>query len=291
VERCVVTGASGLVGRELVDVVAGTGRRVIAWQRSAPSAARPPAVKSIEYRSVELGVTANADLDRVLAGVDAFIHCAWDLQAGTWAEIERINVRGSIGWFERAAHAGVKKLIFVSSVSAYPGCRSMYGRSKLLVEDAVTRLGGISVRPGIVHGDPSAGVYGRLWKSTNASVVPLIDGGHQKMLTIHRRDLALAIERLLVDYERWRGRVLVLGHPQLVTMRGLLEDIARSRGRSLRFVSVPGVAVMLALRSAEALGLKLQFRSDSLVTLRGPEPLVDAKMLEALGVTIRPFAP
>jgi len=291
VERCVVTGSSGLVGRELVDVLAGSGRHVIGWQRSPPSAAPPHAVKAVEYRSAQLGITANADLDRALDGADAFIHCAWDLKASSWAEIERINVRGSIGWFERAAAAGVKKLILVSSASAYPGCRSMYGRSKLLVEDAVTRLGGISVRPGIVHGDPSAGVYGRLWHSTNASVVPLIDGGHQKMLTIHRRDLALAIERLLVDYERWKGRVLALGNPQLVTMRGLLESIARSRGRSLRFVSVPGGAVMLALRSAEAIGLKLSFRSDSLVTLRGPEPVVDTRALEELGVTMRPFAP
>jgi nucleoside-diphosphate-sugar epimerase len=291
VERCVVTGASGLVGRELVDVLSGAGRAVVAWQRSAPSAASPAAVKPLEYRSIELGVTANADLGRALLGVDAFIHCAWDLKAATWAEIERINVDGSIGWFEAALDAGVKKLIFVSSVSAYPGCRSMYGRSKLLVEEAVARLGGISVRPGIVHGDPSAGVYGRLWQSTNASIVPLIDGGHQKMLTIHRHDLASAIERLLADYERWKGRVLVLGHPQLVTMRGLLEDIARSRGRSLRFVSVPGGAVMLALRSAEAIGLKLQFRSDSLLTLRGPEPQVDAKVLGELGVPMRAFAP
>ena len=290
-ERCVVTGASGLVGHQLTEMLAANGRRVVAWQRSAPRPHLSSAGNSIEYRSFELGSAADADVEQALAGVDAFIHCAWDMHSGAWDEIQRINVHGSIAWFQAAARAGVKKLIFISSVSAYPGCRSKYGRSKLQVEDAVMRLAGVSVRPGIVYGDPSAGVYGRLCRSTNASIVPLIDGGRQRMLTIHREDLAAAIERLLVDYQRWKGRVLVIGHPQLVTMRGLLVDIARARGRSLRFVNVPGGAVMLALRTAEAMGLRLQFRSDSLVTLRGPEPVVDTRVLDELGVPLRAFAP
>jgi len=282
VEIAVVTGASGLVGRELVDVLVAGGRPVRAWQRSAASV-RP----GVEYTSVELGRVPDAELERALAGAGAFVHCAWDLCASTWEEIERVNVRGSIAWFEAAARAGVGKLIFVSSISAYPGCRSMYGRAKLMVEEAVARLGGVSVRPGIVHGDPSAGVFGRLWDSTDAAWIPLIDGGRQKLLTVHKHDLVRAIERILTDYDRWRGRVVAMGHPQLVTLRAMLERIARARGRTPRFVSVPGGVVLLALRSAEALGLRLQFRSDSLVTLRGADPVVEPNALAELGVSMR----
>lgn len=284
-ERFVITGASGLVGRELVDVLSAIGHPVCAWQRS-PAPAAPPA--GVEYRRFELGTTPGAEIERALRGVDVLVHCAWDLHAATWPDIERVNVQGSVAWLEAAARAGVRKLIFVSSISAYDGCQSMYGRSKLAVERAVERLGGVSVRPGLVHGDPTAGVYGRLWQSTGAPFIPLIDGGRQRMLTVHRHDLARAIERMAADYPRWSGRIAALGHPDLVTMRELLDDIARSRGLRARFVPVPGGAVMLALRTAESLGLRLRFRSDSLVTLRGPAPVVDRKVLDEVGVAMRP---
>ena len=280
-----VTGASGLVGRELVETLVASGKSVQAWQRRAPGVP----IAGVDYRSFELGSPHNDEIERALAGVDVFIHCAWDLRVATWEDIERVNVRGSVAWFEAAARAGVKKLIFVSTVSAYDGCQSMYGRSKLGVEASVAQLGGVSVRPGIVHGDPNAGVYGRLYKSTDGAVIPLIDGGHQRMLTVHKQDLARAINFLIDHFDRWRGRVVSLGHPRLVTMRQLLERIARSRGRQVRFVPVPGSAVMMALRTAEKMGVQLQFRSDSLVTLRGPAPVVDEKVLAEIAVPMRSF--
>lgn len=280
---CVVSGASGLVGRDVVARLARAGHEVRAWRSASSSAASP----NDQYRQVRLGETPVADVERLFAGADAFIHCAWDLQVATWADIERVNVNGSIAWFEAAARAGVNKLVFVSSVSAYTGCRSMYGRSKLLVEAAVTRLGGVNVRPGIVHGDPTAGVYGRLWQSTSASFIPLIDGGHQHMLTVHREDLALALNRILDDYPNWKGRTIVIGHPELITLRGMLERMLKARGRNARFVTVPSQAVLLALRSFERAGARLSFRSDSLVTLMGEEPRVDRGVLQELEIPFR----
>jgi len=280
---CVVSGASGLVGREVVAQLVRTGHDVRAWRSSAASASSSP----VRYQQVRLGETPVADIERLFSGVDAFVHCAWDLQVATWRDIERVNVNGSIAWFQAAARAGVGKLIFVSSVSAYNGCRSMYGNSKLRVEAAVSGLGGVNVRPGIVHGDPGAGVYGRLWQSTSASFIPLIDGGHQHMLTVHREDLALAINRILDDYAHWKGRTIVLGHPELVTLRGMLERMLEARRRRARFVTVPSRPVLLALRCAERAGARLSFRSDSLLTLMGDEPQVDRGVLQELKIPFR----
>jgi len=280
---CVVSGASGLVGRDVVARLVSAGHEVRAWRNSASSAVSP----HDQYRQVRLGATPIAVVEPLFAGADAFIHCAWDLRVATWTDIERVNVQGSIAWFEAAARAGVKKLILVSSVSAYTGCRSLYGRSKLAVEEAVTRLGGVNVRPGIVHGDPTAGVYGRLWQSTSASFIPLIDGGHQHMLTVHREDLALALNRILDDYTNWKGRTVVIGHPELITLRGMLERMLQARGRKALFVTVPSQPVMFALRFAERAGARLSFRSDSLVTLVGEEPRVDRGVLQELEIPFR----
>ena len=271
------------MGRDVVAELVRAGHDVRAWRNSAASASTP----NSPYQQARLGETPIADVERLFSGADVFIHCAWDLQVATWRDIERVNVNGSIAWLEAAARAGVKKLVFVSSVSAYTGCRSMYGRSKLLVEAAVTHLGGVNVRPGIVHGDPTAGVYGRLWQSTSASFIPLIDGGHQHMLTVHREDLALAIHRILDNYTQWKGRTVVLGNPELITLRAMLERMLAARQRTARFVSVPSQPVLLGLRCAERAGLRLQFRSDSLLTLMGEEPRVDRGALAELNVSFR----
>jgi nucleoside-diphosphate-sugar epimerase len=259
---CIVSGASGLVGRAIVSQLERAGHTVQPWK-------------------LRLGETP------AFVGVDVFIHCAWDLKVASWSDIERVNINGSITWFDAAHQAGVKKLIFISSVSAYTGCRSMYGRSKLRVEAAVSGLGGVNVRPGIVHGDPTAGVYGRLWQSTNASFIPLIDGGQQRMLTVHREDLARAIASILDNYSIWKGRTVVVGYPELITLRALLERMLAARGRSARFLSVPSKPVMLALQMAERTGVRLPFRSDSLVTLVGEEPTVDRAALQELKVNFR----
>ncbi len=70
-------------------------------------------------------------------GADALIHCAWDMRATGWDEIHKTNVLGSIRLFEAAANEGVGKLTFISSISAFEGCQSMYGQAKLEVEEAV----------------------------------------------------------------------------------------------------------------------------------------------------------
>jgi nucleoside-diphosphate-sugar epimerase len=279
----VVTGGSGLVGRELVALLLERGHRVQAWQRT-PAAASHERLVSKRFA---LGQALVPELERELSGVDAVVHAAWDLEPFSWADIERVNVHGSIALFEAARRAGVSKLLFVSSVSAYDGCKSLYGRSKLAVEGAVRGLGGVSVRPGVVHGDPGAGVYGRLWHSSGGRIVPLVDGGRQKLLLVHKRDLAAVIERVLADYSRWSGRTVVVGHPAAESLRSLLEKMARARGNTPTFVSVPGKFLYAGLRAAERAGLRLRFRSDSLVTLFGPDPVVVRAELDEIGVPLR----
>ncbi len=280
---CVVTGSSGLVGRELVSCVLARGYRVHAWQRG-PLATTHDRLSATRF---VLGERSRLELARDLAGVESLVHCAWDLDAFAWKDIERVNVRGSMALFEAAREAGVAKLVFVSSVSAYAGCDTRYGRAKLAVEEAVRGLGGVSVRPGIVHGDTRAGVFGRLWNSVGARFVPLVDGGRQKLLLIHRTDLAAAIERMLATYPRWSGRTIVLGHPDAMTMRALLDTLARARGRTITFVPVPGRLLYAGLRAAESMGVRLRFRSDSLKTLFGPDPVVVRSEIDEIGIRLR----
>jgi hypothetical protein len=58
--------------------------------------------------------------------------------------------------------AGVRRLVFISTISAFDGCRSFYGKGKLEVERITHSLGGWVIRPGLLYGEKPGGMLGRL---------------------------------------------------------------------------------------------------------------------------------
>ena len=116
-----ITGAGGYVGSHLVASIAQRGHEVVPLSRD---------------RGFRLGEPPSAEL---LAGLDAVIHTAYDFSARGWTEIERVNVGGSLALLDAATASGVSRFVFVSSLAAYEGCRSLYGRGKVKVEAEVLR--------------------------------------------------------------------------------------------------------------------------------------------------------
>lgn len=225
-----------------------------------------------------------------LEGVDALIHAAHDFRAFGWDEMRRVNVDGAAALFDAARAAGVKRLVAVSSVSAYAGCRSEYGRAKLLLESAAAERGGVSVRPGLVYGGGRGGMFATLEKLCRLPVLPVADGGRQPMLLVHAEDAAGAIVRALDwDPAAARGPVL-LAHDHPVAFGEILQTIARAHGRRVALLPVPSVLMLKGLGAAEALGLRLPARRDSLESLLHPDPAPDFGPARALGLTFRRFA-
>ncbi|MEV7725341.1 NAD-dependent epimerase/dehydratase family protein [Streptomyces sp. NPDC087917] len=118
--RVVVTGATGNAGTSVVRALAAD--RTIADVLGV--ARRRPALTLPGVRWAEADIDpGHADLTRLFAGADAVVHLAWKFQpthdpATTW----RTNVLGGIRVFEACARAGVRALVYASSVGAYsPG--------------------------------------------------------------------------------------------------------------------------------------------------------------------------
>lgn len=277
--RCAISGATGLVG----DAV----------RRHLES--RGYATVSLTRRAGSFGDSIPFELRKPippewLRGVEVLIHCAYDWSARTWFEIQATNVRGSIDLVESAIAAGVRTVIFVSSLSAYPGCRSLYGRGKELVEEFVRGRGGIVIRPGLVYGTADKGMFGALARVATWPILPVFDGGRQPLYLVHAADLAIVFERVIVAAPRAVQQPVVAAAPNPVPFRQLLIDLARARGRHPVLISVPGRLALAAMRSAEAIGIPVGFRSDSLLGLLHPNPSLDFSGLAALGVRLRPFS-
>jgi nucleoside-diphosphate-sugar epimerase len=256
--RCALTGASGYVGGAVETALSRVGWTVVRLLRSPQRDGDVP---------FQLGSPVEAP---ALHGVDALIHCAYD--ATDPREAHRRNVGGSIALFEEARRAGIHRRLFVSTVSAFEGCPSRYGHGKLEVERAVTALGAISVRPGLVWGGANRGVFGALCRLARLPVLPVFDGGIQPFVLAHVDDVAAALVASLDWDPASIAKPAMLAHPQLWPFKALLQTIGRAQGRSVRTFSFPGSMALRALRVAEWARLPLPLRSDNLLGLLFPSP-------------------
>ena len=209
----------------------------------------------------------------VLKEHQAFVHCAYDFKPSSWAEIYEANILGSRFCFDAAIQAGVGRRVFVSSMSAYEGCYSMYGKAKLTVEQEFLPRGVFCVRPGLLWSDEPGGMFGKLARAAGTlPFLPLVDGGEQKLALSQSEDLAVGV----VDYCQGSAEspleAQITAYPELLTFRKILEHLAKQAGRNPRFFSVPGWAPVAGLRCAEFLKIPLPFKSDSLVSLLHQDP-------------------
>jgi nucleoside-diphosphate-sugar epimerase len=224
--------------------------------------------------------------------IHALVHCAYDFKPVSWPEIHRINVEGSRKLLVAASSGGVERIVVISTISAFPGCRSLYGRAKLEIEAAGTEVGASVVRPGLVYDDVSnraGGMFGSLARSTRARVVPLIDGGVHCQYLVHIDDLFRLISRLSERELGRPARPVIAASAKCWRMLDLVGELARRQGVKPRFVTVPWQAVWAGLKAAETLGLRPGYRSDSVLSLVHQDPHPDFGSLSELGITVRDF--
>jgi nucleoside-diphosphate-sugar epimerase len=280
---CGVTGAHGYVGSVIAGALRNQGARVVGLNhRGAPSAACDAVVPYTLGQELPGGA---------FDGMDALVHCAWDFKASKWADIKRGNVDGSLRLFADAHAAGVKRLIFISTVSAFEGCRSLYGRAKLAVEQGGRPYKVIAVRPGLVYDDQQPrGMVGALSALVARSpLIPLIGSGRQMLYPCHADDLGRLVAALCATGQPASGPVVAASSHGL-TFRQILADVATRKGKRVLFVPVPYGLVLVGLRAAEGLGLKTRLRSDSLVSLVNQNPSLDFTATRTTGVPFRELA-
>ncbi len=262
--RVALTGASGYVGSCVARSLEAQGMTVWRLQRSG-------AGKGV--RRFTLGEPVDPALFR---DTDAVVHCAYDFGAVRWHDISRTNVDGSLELFRAAKQAGVGTLLFISSMSAFDGCRSMYGRAKLAVEREGAALGVVAIRPGLVYGAGEGGMVGALNKLLKLPLVtPLVGSGDQMLYLVHEADLGTLLGALCRGGGPVGARPIIAAHPQPLQLREILVRLAARHGKRLHFLPVPWQLEWLALRTAEWCGVHMRLRSDSLMSLLNQDPAPD----------------
>jgi nucleoside-diphosphate-sugar epimerase len=272
---CAITGASGYVGSRIAAA--------LAQDFEILPLGRNPGPSGIGWHMA--GEQSIAQSLR-LRGTKVLVHSAWDFNCPRPEDNWKSNVEGSRRLLDDARAAGIQRIVFVSTISAFAGARSEYGKAKLAVERMVLDAGGAVIRPGLVWGSRPGGMFGSLREQVRkGSIVPTIGDGRYPQFLVHEDDLADTIRRAAVSDAGFSGRTLTLAHPNGILLCDLILRLAADEGRSVRLVGIPWRVIYAGLRTAEALGLKLGFRSDSVLSLVYQDP----RPHFASGIPVRPF--
>lgn len=241
-----ITGATGFVGSAVLDAALAEGHQVRALARRD----QPPR-EGVEWVRGDLGDTAA--LAALVAGVDAVIHVAGLTNTPDPAEFETANVSGTANVLAAMGGAGVRRLVFVSSLAAREPKLSAYGASKARAEALVEASGldWTTVRPPGVYG-PRDIDYLDMFRTAKWGFVPLPPGGASSI--IHADDLAALLVTLAASnaaptrkklYEPDDGREGGWSHKELA------QAIGKAVGRGSVFAPHLPEAVLIAAAAGD----------------------------------------
>ena len=255
-ERVLVTGASGFIGSHLVDHLRVRDLEVLAVAGRGAVPARP-GVKVLAGR--DLG--PDTDWTDALAGVAVVVHVA-GLAHGRNGDdpvaMHRVNVEGSLRLAAAARDAGVRRLVFLSSIGVHGSLGGPvpiteasplwldgpYAESKAeaerrlaeLLDGTATEL--VVVRPPLVYGRNAPGNPARLVRLVRSGL-PLPFGAidnRRSFLSVG--NLCAALHACIVD-SRAAGETFVVADRETTSTPDLLRSIARRLRRPARLFAFP----------------------------------------------------
>jgi predicted dehydrogenase/nucleoside-diphosphate-sugar epimerase len=214
-----VLGGTGFIGRQLVKQLLDKGHAVRAASRGGSAALEELGSDRLEI--VRADMRSEADLARILDGIDTVFHLATSTNAKTWDQYVEGEVEPTRALAKACHKRGIKRFIYTGTIdSYYAGAsagtiteatpldrnikrRNYYARAKAAVEDLLMemhRKDGLPVvilRPGIVIGRGGNPFHWGVGKWSSEGVVETWGAGTNKLPLVLVDDVAAGLVRAM----------------------------------------------------------------------------------------------
>jgi len=298
--NCLVTGATGFLGRHLCMTLRERGHSVVAGLRRE---VRGPWDR-VAFLDLAGGDISPSDLE----GVSCVFHLAGKAHALSETaqdskEYIQINTTGTRRLLEAAKEVGVRQLVFFSSVKAMgeggADCidesfggepTTAYGRSKRDAERLVLEGGYIPhatvLRLSMVYGPTNKGNLPRMIEAiARGRFPPMADLGNRRSM-VHVEDVVQAA-LLAAKQAQAAGQTYILTDGRAYSTRQMYEWICEALGRPVPNLLVPPAVLTLLAKTGDAIGRlrgrRFMFDSDALEKLTGSACYCSEKIQRDLG--------
>ena len=238
--RVFVTGATGFVGRAVIQALRAEGHVVRCLVRRG-SEADLHGFEAIERVEGDI-LGPPESLEAGMAGCDTVIHLVGIIREHKSRGItfDRLHRVGTNNVLAAAAAAGVRRYLHMSALGTRAGARSRYHQTKWAAEEAV-RTSGLAwtiFRPSVIygHGDGFLSLLAGMVKRLH--VVPVIGDGRQRLQPVPIEHVAAGFARAVRAEASVKQTYAVTG-ADAVSMIELLQMIGAAMHRRVRLVRVP----------------------------------------------------
>jgi len=227
-----VTGATGFIGKRLVRRM--DAKKAVLMVRNRIESRFRQRIASLDDEN---------SLYEATKGIEVVIHLAAAVGIVDPAANYRINFEGTRKLVGACKKNKVKKIIFLSSVSAVQKKREAYGQSKLQAEKIIIDSGidYVILRPTLVFGESR---QFKVIKDIIAKypVIPIIGSGKSIMQPISVDDL---VEMIIMSLGM-KNEIINLAGPSRITFNQMISKIASSMGIKKPMLHLPKSLCLIA---------------------------------------------
>ena len=263
-----VTGATGFLGRRVVQALLDKGKDVRVLVRTPGS----EAMFDQDRVDVHYGaVTDPASLRAAFYDLDEVVHLVAVIQERGGATFYRINVEGTKNVLEAAANVGVRRFVHLSAIGAQENPMMRYLYSKWVAEQLVFSSGMpyTILRPSLLFGEGDEFMNALAGLVRTMPLVPVIGNGKNEFQPVSADDVALCVANA-VDNPRLRNRRVEIGGPQRMTYDQIVDDVAFTMSAKRWKLHIPVALMRFPVWLAEKLFSNPPVTRDQLAMLQVP---------------------
>jgi uncharacterized protein YbjT (DUF2867 family) len=250
-----ITGATGYIGRHLVQRLVSEGERPRCLVRDPQRAATILPASKVDF--VHGDTTQPALLEAAVQGVDTIIHTAFitaDRKALSSNFYAETNVHGTSNLIAAAKKAGVTRIIELSGLGTKPDKPGSYMEGRYLAEKMLidSGLAWTIIQPSVLFGKDASFTKGLTDLLRSAPIAPLIGGGKTMFQPIYVEDVVTVILKVLAEPARTHNKIYTIGGPEYYSFSQIYDLLLKTMGkhRPKIYAPTPLVGIGAALMEA-----------------------------------------
>lgn len=273
-DKILVTGATGFVGRAFVDRLVSQGKHSVRVALRGEGLQWPDTVE----RAYVEDLAPDNDWAKALDGVSVVVHAAarahvmQDKSSSPLAEFRQVNVQGTLNLARQAAAAGVRRFVFISSIKVNgeetaaplpvgarerfsaddaPAPLDAYGVSKMEAEQGLreiarqTGMEVVIIRPPLVYGPGVKANFAAMMRWLKRGV-PLPLGAIHNQRSLVALDNLVDLIMTCLTHPAAANQTFLVSDGEDVSTTELLRRMGQAMGCPVRLIPVPASWLKLA---------------------------------------------